>query len=183
MPGRILPCMCWVWIVAGVLALCQAVPADIPSQTHGWKFDVVHLHTGRKFRGLVLEETPGTVKFQCIWQELGVTTLDELKAAAEGERLRALPGLGAKSEEKILKALAFKAENPDEGRRLLGEGLPAVLAGMAPRARGAADRDMRPDDGLPCVGRRGQSAAEVIGHRVEEVLGAAVQADDQDRRF
>jgi DNA polymerase (family 10) len=42
-----------------------------------------------------------------IWQELGVTTLDELKQAAEGERLRALPGLGAKSEEKILKALAF----------------------------------------------------------------------------
>jgi DNA polymerase (family X) len=63
-----------------------------------------------------------------IWQELGVTTLDELKQAAEGERLRALPGLGAKSEEKILKALAFKAENPDEGRRLLGVGLPAVQA-------------------------------------------------------
>jgi DNA polymerase (family 10) len=42
--------------------------------------------------------------------------------------LRTLPGLGAKSEEKILKALAFKAENPDEGRRLLGVGLPAVQA-------------------------------------------------------
>ena len=66
-----------------------------------------------------------------IWQELGVTTLDELKQAAEGERLRALPGLGAKSEEKILKALAFKAENPDEGRRLLGVGLPAVQAVVA----------------------------------------------------
>jgi DNA polymerase (family 10) len=66
-----------------------------------------------------------------IWQELGVSTLDELKQAAEGERLRALPGLGAKSEEKILKALAFKAENPDEGRRLLGEGLPAVQAVVA----------------------------------------------------
>src|SRR5437016_13656922 len=63
-----------------------------------------------------------------IWQELGVATLEELKQAAEGERLRTLPGLGAKSEEKILKALAFKAENPDEGRRLLGVGLPAVQA-------------------------------------------------------
>ena len=63
-----------------------------------------------------------------IWRELGVTTLDELKAAAEGEKLRALAGLGAKSEEKILKALAFQAENQDEGRRLLGVGLPAVLA-------------------------------------------------------
>ena len=63
-----------------------------------------------------------------IWKELGITTLGELKAAAEGERLRGLTGLGARSEEKILKALAFKAENPDEGRRLLGAGLPAVQA-------------------------------------------------------
>jgi DNA polymerase (family 10) len=63
-----------------------------------------------------------------IWKELDITTLEELKAAAEGERLRGLTGLGAKSEEKILKALAFKAENPDEGRRLLGVGLPAVQA-------------------------------------------------------
>src|SRR2546421_54668 len=61
-----------------------------------------------------------------IWQELGVSTLEELKQAAEGERLRTLPGLGAKSEEKILKALALKQDTPDEGRRLLGVGLPAV---------------------------------------------------------
>jgi DNA polymerase (family X) len=66
-----------------------------------------------------------------IWKELGISTLAELKAAAEGERLRSLAGLGAKSEEKILKALAFQAHNPDEGRRLLGEGLPAVQAVVA----------------------------------------------------
>jgi len=63
-----------------------------------------------------------------IWRELGVTTIDELRQAAEAQRLRGLAGLGAKSEEKILKALDFKAENPDEDRRLLGQGLPAVLA-------------------------------------------------------
>ncbi|MBV8258001.1 MAG: DNA polymerase/3'-5' exonuclease PolX [Actinobacteria bacterium] len=67
-----------------------------------------------------------------IWRELDVTTLDELKAAAEGQRLRGLTGLGAKSEEKILKALAFQAQNVDAGdRRLLGEGLPAVQAVVA----------------------------------------------------
>jgi DNA polymerase (family 10) len=66
-----------------------------------------------------------------IWQELGISTIDELKAAAESERLRTLTGLGAKSEEKILKALAFQAENPDTGRRLLGDGLPAVQAVVA----------------------------------------------------
>jgi DNA polymerase (family 10) len=63
-----------------------------------------------------------------IWKELGVTTIEELKAAAEAQRLRTLAGLGAKSEEKILKALAFTAENPDAGRRLLGEGLGPVQA-------------------------------------------------------
>jgi DNA polymerase (family X) len=66
-----------------------------------------------------------------IWQELGVTTLEELRAAAEGERLRGLAGLGPKSEEKILKALAFQEENPDAGRRLLGDGLPAVQSVVA----------------------------------------------------
>jgi DNA polymerase (family 10) len=67
-----------------------------------------------------------------IWRELGVTTLDELRAAAEAERLRTLTGLGPRSEEKILKALATTpAEAPDKGRRLLGEGLPAVQAVVA----------------------------------------------------
>jgi len=66
-----------------------------------------------------------------IWRELGVTTVADLKAAAEQERLRTLTGLGAKSEEKILKALAFQAENPDTGRRLLGIGLPAVQEAVA----------------------------------------------------
>src|SRR6478672_12685390 len=37
-----------------------------------------------------------------IWKELGITTVDGLKAAASAHRLRDLGGLGAKSEEKIL---------------------------------------------------------------------------------
>jgi DNA polymerase (family X) len=68
-----------------------------------------------------------------IWTELGITTLDGLKAAAEDERLRALPGLGQKSEEKILSALAAGAgkKAPSENRGLLGAGLPAVKAVVA----------------------------------------------------
>ncbi|HEU5277445.1 MAG TPA: DNA polymerase/3'-5' exonuclease PolX [Gaiellaceae bacterium] len=62
-----------------------------------------------------------------IWQELGVTTVDELKTAAEQERLRTLSGLGAKTEERILKALAEKKEEPSD-RRLLGDGLGPLLA-------------------------------------------------------
>src|SRR5205814_8347933 len=65
-----------------------------------------------------------------IWQELGVSTLDELKQAAEEQRLRTLAGLGPKSEENVLKALAAapKAEGPK--RALLGQALPAVLAAV-----------------------------------------------------
>jgi DNA polymerase (family 10) len=62
-----------------------------------------------------------------IWQELGVTTIDELKRAAEQEQLRTLAGLGARTEERILKALAEKKQEPSD-RRLLGDGLGALLA-------------------------------------------------------
>jgi DNA polymerase (family 10) len=62
-----------------------------------------------------------------IWHELGVTTIDELKQAAESEQLRTLAGLGAKTEERVLKALAEKKQEPSD-RRLLGDGLAALLA-------------------------------------------------------
>jgi len=63
-----------------------------------------------------------------IWKELDVTTLAGLKEAAEQERLRGLAGLGAKSEEKILKALAEEPKDPRDSRRLLGDGLSVLLA-------------------------------------------------------
>ena len=62
-----------------------------------------------------------------IWHELGVTTLDELRAAAEQQRLRDLGGLGAKTEERILRALNDTAE-AEPFRPLLGDALPALLA-------------------------------------------------------
>jgi DNA polymerase (family X) len=61
-----------------------------------------------------------------IWRELGVTTVDELRRAAEEQRLRGLTGLGAKTEERVLKALTEQPVASD--RKLLGHGLPAVLA-------------------------------------------------------
>jgi DNA polymerase (family 10) len=66
-----------------------------------------------------------------IWQELGVTTLAELKAAAKAEQLRLLPGIGAKLEERIVKELSGKRKAPQEVRPLLGAGLPAVQAVVA----------------------------------------------------
>src|SRR5438477_10151751 len=63
-----------------------------------------------------------------IWQELGITTLAELKTAAEAERLRTLTGLGPKVEQNVLDALAEQAKPKAAVRPLLGKGLPAVLA-------------------------------------------------------
>lgn len=63
-----------------------------------------------------------------IWRELDVTTLAELRAAAETHRLRGLQGLGARSEEKILDALRRGLGAEVERRGLLGAGLPVVRA-------------------------------------------------------
>jgi DNA polymerase (family X) len=74
-----------------------------------------------------------------IWRELGVTTLDELRDAAAGQRLRALRGLGAKTEERVVQALS-KQTSKEPIRPLLGRGLPAVLAAVAAlREHPAAD--------------------------------------------
>ncbi len=60
----------------------------------------------------------GPKKVGLCWRELGITTLDELKTAAEAGRLRDLPGMGAKSEEKILAGIAALARR--SGRTPLG---------------------------------------------------------------
>ena len=76
-----------------------------------------------------------------IWKELGVTTLAGLQDAAEGQRLRTVGGLGAKLEERVLKALAEASTAATEpSRPLLGRGLPAVLSVVAAlREHPAAD--------------------------------------------
>jgi DNA polymerase (family 10) len=69
-----------------------------------------------------------------IWQELGVTTVAELKTAAETAQLRSLAGLGAKVEERILVALEQPAAVEGPKRTLLGTALPrlrAVAAALA----------------------------------------------------
>jgi DNA polymerase (family X) len=60
-----------------------------------------------------------------LWTELGVTSAVDLRAAAEQGRLSELPGLGKKTEEKVLAALD-KPKAKIERRTLLGHVLPAV---------------------------------------------------------
>ncbi|MBA3366551.1 MAG: DNA polymerase/3'-5' exonuclease PolX [Actinobacteria bacterium] len=60
-----------------------------------------------------------------VWQELGITTLEGLRDAAQAQRLRGLSGLGPKTEENVLAALDAKPQAT--GRALLGRALPALL--------------------------------------------------------
>ncbi len=79
---------------------------------------------------LLAVEGLGPKKVARLWQELGITTLDELKAAAEAQKIRQLKGFGAKSEEKILKGIDLLARRGDE-RTPLGVARPAVLGLIA----------------------------------------------------
>jgi DNA polymerase (family 10) len=66
-----------------------------------------------------------------IWKELGITTLAELRKAAEAQQLRVLPGMGAKTEENVLRALDEPAAAEEPKRTLLGRALPALRAVVA----------------------------------------------------
>ncbi|MCC6458070.1 MAG: DNA polymerase/3'-5' exonuclease PolX [Caldilineaceae bacterium] len=70
-----------------------------------------------------------------LWQELDITSVDELKAAAEAGKIRVLKGFGAKSEEKILRGIELAAKRGD-ARTPLGEARPlaqALVAGLRQR--------------------------------------------------
>src|SRR5581483_9021791 len=63
-----------------------------------------------------------------IWQELGITTAADLKAAAEAEQLRGHAGIGPGTEAKIAAALAAPAATEGPRRALLGTTLPKLRA-------------------------------------------------------
>jgi DNA polymerase (family X) len=63
-----------------------------------------------------------------IWKELGITSVDALRQAAETGQLQTLQGLGAKSAEKILVALRAEPRPSGPKRELLGTSLPALEA-------------------------------------------------------
>ncbi len=64
----------------------------------------------------------GPKKIKLFWQEAGVTTLAGLEAAVTEGKLRELPGMGPKSEAKLLDGLASLARR--SGRMRLGDATP-----------------------------------------------------------
>src|SRR3990172_7883207 len=67
----------------------------------------------------------GQKMVKMLYDQLGVRTVDDLEAAAKAGKVRALPHFGEKSEQKILKGIAFIKKSG--GRLTLGEALPIAL--------------------------------------------------------
>ena len=66
----------------------------------------------------------GPKKVKLFWDEMGITTIEQLKKAAEKGKLRDLPGMGAKSEVKILEGIESLSRRT--GRTPLGDAWPAA---------------------------------------------------------
>jgi len=55
----------------------------------------------------------GPKKARLFWEELGITSVEALKEAGDAGKLRSLPGMGAKSEQKILEGIEALARRSD----------------------------------------------------------------------
>src|SRR4051794_16267698 len=94
-----------------------------------------------------------------VWKELGIVDLAGLTAAAQQQELRALSGLGAKSEERILAYVPAATDAPaGDGRTLLGTALPTALAVVATLAEQLGADLASEACTLP---RRGESARDL----------------------
>jgi DNA polymerase (family 10) len=72
--------------------------------------------------GLLQIPDLGPKKVKLFWDELGITTLEELREAAEEGRLAGLPGMGEKSQQKVLEGI--QALGRRSGRMPLGDAWP-----------------------------------------------------------
>lgn len=72
----------------------------------------------------------GPKKAKRLWQELNITSVDALRAAAEAGQLRDLKGFGAKSEEKILRGIELRDRRSD-ARTPIGVARPLALSLLA----------------------------------------------------
>ncbi|MCI0393817.1 MAG: DNA polymerase/3'-5' exonuclease PolX [Chloroflexi bacterium] len=127
----------------------------------------------------------GPKRIKQIYDSLGITTLEELAAAAEAGKLRNLPGLGEKSETKIKESIAALQRHGDD-RTLLGTAWPIaqeILAelqaveGVTQSAVGGSLRRMRETIGDVDLLVASQDSAPVMERfrslsSVETVLGS-----------
>jgi DNA polymerase (family 10) len=82
--------------------------------------------------GLSAIEGLGPKMIKALYDELGIKTVDDLEAAAQAGKVRGLPHFGEKSEQKILKGIAFLKKSG--GRIPLGDAWP-LMQELAERLR------------------------------------------------
>ena len=126
----------------------------------------------------------GPKKAKLFWEQLDVTSVDALKIAADNDKLAELPGMGKKSQQKILDGI--EALSRQTGRANIGDALPAAqgildlllelpqaqegaLAGSIRRGRetiGDVDILIAADDSGPIMERfvNMENVARVLGH-------------------
>ncbi len=153
---------------SGELDFYNRLKAEIPEGL----VDIMHIN------GL------GPKKAKLFWEQLDITTIDELKIAAEADKLAALPGMGKKSQQKILAGI--EALSRQTGRVNIGDALPAAqaildrllelpgaqegaLAGSIRRGRetiGDVDILIAADEASPIMSRfvTMENVARVLGH-------------------
>ena len=79
-----------------------------------------------------------------LWQELGITSVEQMKLAAEAGEIRPLKGFGAKSEQKILRGIELAARRGDE-RTPIGEARPLAMSMVSLLRIAARKRRTRQD--------------------------------------
>jgi len=126
----------------------------------------------------------GPKKAKLFWQQLDITSVDALKIAADNDKLAKLPGMGKKSQQKILDGI--EALSRQTGRANIGDALPAAqkildlllelpeaqdgaLAGSIRRGRetiGDVDILIAADDSGPIMQRfvEIENVARALGH-------------------
>jgi DNA polymerase (family 10) len=95
-------------------------------------YDELRNKTPVDIAGLSGIEGLGPKMIKSLYDQLGVRTVDDLEAAAKAGKVRHLPHFGEKSEQKILKGIAFLKKSA--GRVPLGEALP-LMSELAERLR------------------------------------------------
>lgn len=126
----------------------------------------------------------GPKKAKLFWEQLNITTIEALEAAAREGKLRDLPGMGAKSEQKVIEGI--EALSRQTGRFSLGVALPAAqaildqlmtvpgaiegaIAGSIRRGRptiGDVDLLVASDDAAPIMDKfvHMENVARILGH-------------------
>jgi DNA polymerase (family 10) len=124
----------------GQLTFYEKLAAEVPAGV----VDILHVN------GV------GPKKAKMFWQDAGITSLEELEAAARAGKLNNLPGMGEKSVARILEGIESLKRRSAETRTPLGVALPAaeailsVLTALPGVGRGAIAGSIR--RGKPTIG-------------------------------